>query len=242
MRRAVWSYADRHLALLRRLADARGGTAVFVTGDHGMRPIWRTVRVHVALAQAGLVVLDTSVTRRGARMDTVVRVNAARSQVVTPAGYWLTANTTRRGGPVPVDSAEAVLARAEAVLLAVRDAEGQPVITAMRRPVADDTLGLGGPAGGDRYWDLREGWRATGDARGPITGPDRDVSGAHGFTSTDEDMQTAFCAWGPGIPAGRHARGRVVDVVPTASEWLRTAPPRDAVGTSRLREFLSPRR
>lgn len=241
MRSAVWQYADRHLALLRRLAAQRPGTTVFVTGDHGMRPIHRVLRVHVALAAAGLVAFDTVVARRGARADTTVRVNAARSQVVSPAGYWLTANTTRRGGPVPVDSAEAVLARAAEALLAVRDAEGQPVVTAIRRPVADDSLGLGGPAGGDRYWDLRTGWRATGDTRGPVTGADRDVNGAHGFTSTDEDMQTAFCAWGPGIPAGRHARGRIIDVVPTAAEWLRVAPPSDATGTSWLPRFVGRR-
>ncbi|MCU0622228.1 MAG: alkaline phosphatase family protein [Gemmatimonadaceae bacterium] len=238
VRAAVWALADRHLAQLRFLARTQPGTAILVSGDHGMRAVWKRLRVNVALANAGLVVFDTTLTRRGTRIDTIVRVNTARSQVVSPAGYWINANTTVRGGPVPVDSAEAVLARAAEVLRALRDVDDAPVVTGIRRPTSDDTLGLGGPAGGDLYWDLREGWGASADTRGVALGVDRDPSGAHGFTSIDRDMQTAFCAWGTGIPAGRHGPGRIIDVVPTAAEWLKAAPPRDARGTSQLRTFL----
>lgn len=238
VRAAVWALADRHLARLRSLARTQPGTAIFVSGDHGMRAVWKRLRVNVALANAGLAAFDTTVTRRGARADTIVRINLARSRVVSPAGYWITANTTARGGPVAVDSAESVLAAAAQALLALRDVDDAPVVTGIRRPVSDDSLGLGGPAGGDLYWDLRDGWGASADARGTALGTDRDPSGAHGFTSTDRDMQTAFCAWSPGIPAGRHPAGRVIDVVPTAAAWLGLEPPKDARGASQLQRFI----
>lgn len=238
VRAAVWALADRHLAHLHRLVRTQPGTAIFVTGDHGMRATWKRLRVNVVLADAGLLVLDTVINRNGARTDTLVRINPKYSQVVSPTGYWLTANTTGRGGLVPADRAEALLEAAADALRQVRDIDGAPVVTGVRRPVSEDSLGLGGPAGGDLYWDVRDGWGVSADVRGPAFGADRDPSGAHGFTSTDFDMQTVFCAWGPGIPAGRHADGRIIDVMPTVAEWLRAAPPADARGTSQLRRFL----
>ena len=240
VRAAVWALADRHLAHLRFLARTQPGTAIIVTGDHGMRATWKRLRVNVALANAGLAVFDTTITTRGARADTVIRVNTARSRAVSPAGYWIIANTTARGGPVPLDSAEAVLAAAANALGALRDVDDARVVTGIRRPVSDDTLGLGGPAGGDLYWDLRDGWSASADPRGPALGIERDPSGSHGYTSTDRDMQTVFCAWGRGIPAGRHGPGRVIDVIPTAADWLGVEPPADARGTSLLPRFVGP--
>lgn len=240
VRAAVWALADRHLAHLRRLVRTQPGTAIFVTGDHGMRATWKRLRVNVALAEAGLLGIDTVVSARGPRADTLVRVNPKRSRVVSPTGYWITANTTARGGPVPLDSTEAVLGAAADALRRIRDLDGAPVVTGVRRPVSEDSLGLGGPAGGDLYWDVRDGWSVSADVRGPAIGTDRDPSGAHGFTSTDLDMQTAFCAWGPGIPTGRHGAGRIIDVMPTVAEWLRASPPADARGTSQLRRFLGP--
>ena len=235
LRAAVWGYADRHLALLRSLAAERAGTAVFVTGDHGMRANWKTVRVNVALADAGLATLDA----RG-------RVIPAQSQVFTPAGYWLTVNTRARGGPVTDDSASLVLGRAEHVLGALRDSAGQPIFTAFRRPLPGDSLGIGGPAGGDSYWDLQPGWIATPSWSGPTESHDatsnrRPVTGNHGFTSTDADMRSAFCAWGTGLAARRLPTARVIDVIPTAAAWLGVLPPRDAVGASWLPVMRAPR-
>ncbi|MDX2184310.1 MAG: alkaline phosphatase family protein, partial [Gemmatimonadaceae bacterium] len=227
LRAAVWGLADRHLAALRRLAAARGNTAVIVSGDHGMRATWKVLRINAALAAAGLVVLDST-----------GRVDPRRSLAASPAGYWINVNTTSRGGPVPADSVAEVVDRAAAALLALHDANGAPVLRGVHRPTPNDSLGIGGPAGGDLYWDLAEGWRAVADARGRVLDDDRFVGGHHGFTSTDADMRTALCLWAPGVAPRRIATGRVIDVVPTALEWLGAAPPKDATGTSRLSALL----
>jgi hypothetical protein len=227
LRAAVWRLADRHLATLRALANARGNTAVVVSGDHGMRATWKVVRINAALAAAGLLVVDSA-----------GRIDTRRSLAVSPAGYWINVNTTARGGPVPPDSVSAVIDRTAAALLALRDVSGASVVRGMHRPAADDSLGIGGPAGGELYWDLAEGWRATGEPRGKVLDDDRVFGGHHGFTSTDVDMRTALCLWAPGVSPRRIATGRVIDVMPTALDWLGAAPPKDATGKSLLSALL----
>lgn len=224
LRAAVWGIADRHLAALRRLASARGD-AVFVTGDHGMRASWRVVRPNAALVAAGLA------------QATDGRLDARVSQAVAPTGYWVTVNTARRGGPVPDDSATVVADRVEAVLRAIRDSAGAPVVLAVHRPAPADTLGIGGAAGGDLYPVLAPGWRATENPRGGVLTDEREPRGVHGFPSLEPDMQATFCAWGAALPAGRHAAGRLIDVIPTVADWLGARPPRDATGRSWLPVF-----
>lgn len=226
LRGAIWALADRHLAALRALARTTPNTTILVTGDHGMRASWHVARVNVALAGAGLLVPDAA-----------GRLEGARSRVLSPNGYWLTVNTTERGGPVPEHEAAAVLDSAAAVLSALRDASGAPVLPRLRRPEPDDSLGMGGPAGGDLYWDVARGWRVSADLKGPALSDDPEPSAGHGFTSTDEDMQTALCAWGRGLAPRRVGRARVIDVMPTAFDLLGANPPRDATGRS-IRQAL----
>jgi hypothetical protein len=221
VRSAVWSLIDRHVGALQALVDATPGAALFVSGDHGMRAVWRTTRPNVVLAEAGLLALDA----RG-------EVDLGRTLAVSPAGYWITVNTTDfRGGAVPLSRRAIIADSVIRVLSAVRDPEGRPVYTAFWRGWEHDSLGLGGPAGGDVYFALAPGWHTRTDRRGAAQSDDRTPSGAHGFPSTDADMHTGFCAFGDGIAAGRLGQRALVDVAPTVATWIGMRAPQDAVGT-----------
>ncbi|HEY0972096.1 MAG TPA: alkaline phosphatase family protein [Gemmatimonadales bacterium] len=224
-RARAWGMADLRLAHLRRLAT-ESGAALFVGGDHGMRPTWRTFRPNVALAEAGLLARDSA-----------GRIDLSRTRALSPNGYWVTVNRAAwKGGIVPPAEERAVIEAAARALEAARDSAGRPVVTRIFRPTGHDTLGMGGPVGGDLYYELAEGTYMSHDARSPVVVPGR-PGGAHGFPSVAADMQTVFCAAGPGFPTRRLGPGRTIDLAPTVSEWLGIRPPAHAVGRSRLDEL-----
>ena len=224
MRDRGWAIADRRLDGLLELARESG--ALFVlSGDHGMRATWRWFNVNTVLEQAGLLVVDDA--RRWADLG--------RTRAMSPNGYWVSANrVTRKDGIVADGSVDSVLAAAERALLSARDPEGRPIVTRVWRPMADDTLGIGGPGGGDLYFDLAPGYYYSSRYATEIVAEMPRPSGSHGFPSVDPDMQTVLCALGPGIRGRRLAAARVIDAAPTVSEWLGIPPPADARGRSLL--------
>lgn len=223
MRERAWRLADRRLSALERFVEGDSGAALFVTGDHGMRPTWRAFRPNVALARAGLLALDDS-----------GRVDIARTRAYSPDGLYIMVNTTDwRGGIVSPDSVEAVVAAAEAAILAVRGEEGAPVVTRTWRVLGSDSLGRGGPVGGQLYYETAPGYVWRRDLTGVAAGPAR-IGADHGYPSISPDMYTVLCASGPAISPGRIGPARTIDAAPTVSAWLGIAAPRDSRGRSLL--------
>jgi hypothetical protein len=222
MRSRGWAMVDRRLAHLRELAREQNALLV-VAGDHGMRATWRLLHVNAVLRRAGLAVADA----RG-------RIDLSRSRALAPNGPYVTVNRVeRKGGIVPASEADQVADSVVRALLAVRDADGRPVVTGAWRPVPDDTLGIGGPTGGDVYFSLAPGYyysTAVGDS---LTGA-RAPGGSHGFPSIEPDMWTVLCAIGPGVGGRRIPTARVIDAAPTVAEWLGIPGPTDARGNSLL--------
>jgi hypothetical protein len=225
-RARAWEMVDLRLAQLQGFADASPGTLLLVVGDHGFRTTWREFRPNALLREAGLL-----------RVGEDGEIELEGTAALSPNGYWINVNRTERpGGAVRPEDADAVLDRVETALRDLRDEDRRPVVTRIYRAADHPELGLGGPAGGDLYFETAEGVRWSISVRGaPImaAGP----GAGHGFPSTSEDMWTAFCAAGPDITAGRFERARLTDAAPTISEWLGIEPPRDATGESRLDEL-----
>jgi predicted AlkP superfamily phosphohydrolase/phosphomutase len=229
LRRRAWALADLRLAHLRGLQRAGGlsTTALFVSGDHGMRALWRIFRPNVALARAGLLVADTA-----------GRIDLARTRALSPNGYWVTVNRTAwRGGIVPPAEEASVLREAEQALIAVHGADGAPVVTRIFRASEHDSLGLGGPVGGDLYYEVAPGYSWTASARGGVVDGSADADANHGFPSISPDMHTVFCSEAIAFPARRLGPARTIDVAPTVAEWLGIAAPPTSKGRSLLREF-----
>ncbi len=221
MRSRGWGLVDRRLAALRELA--RGSNALLVlSGDHGMRAIWRLFYPNSVLRNAGLLALDAN-----------RRIDLSRTRAVANP-YFITVNRVRRkGGIVPPGEIERVVDSVIAALKQAKGPDGAPIVTGIRRPVPNDTLGIGGPAGGDVYFGLAPGYYYSGAITDSISSG-RTPAGNHGFPSTDTDMRTVLCAIGPGI-GGRHLpTARVIDAAPTVSAWLGITPPADARGQSLL--------
>ena len=229
LRAMAWSLVDRQLAQLEQLVAGDRDVALFVTGDHGMRAVWRVFRPNVALGQAELFVTDLE-----------GRVQLDRTKALSTNGYFVTINRAAwKGGIVPPRDERAVLDAAERALVAARDDKGQPIVTRTFRADAVDTLGIGGAVGGDLYYELAPGFRSAPDSRGPLFALDGRPSATHGFLSTAPDMWTIFCAYGAAFPARRTPETRAIDVAPTVAEWLGTPAPPEARGRSVLRMLES---
>lgn len=222
-----WTLVDQRLGHLRELVRRSPGAALFVSGDHGMRATWRSFRPNVALARAGLLATDAA-----------GRIDLARTQALTSNGYWISVNrTARKDGIVPPEGEAAVLDAAERALLASRGDDGAPIVTRTWRAAEHDSLGIGGPAGGDLYYELAPGYSWTAAVGGPLTQPAR-PGGTHGFPSTSPDMRTAFCAEGAAFAPRRIAPARTIDAAPTVAAWLGIGAPPHATGRSLLDDLI----
>ena len=230
MRGRAWALVDRRLAALRALVTRQAGSVIVVSGDHGMRPTWRAFRPNAALREAGLLATDDS-----------GRVDPSRTLAFSPDGLYITVNTTDwLGGIVSPDSAASVVAAAERAITAVRGDDGSPVVTRTWRVFGRDSLGRGGPVGGQLYYETAPGYDWRREASGAAAGAGR-VGADHGFPSIAPDMFTVLCAAGDAIPARRIGPARTIDAAPTVAEWLGMAPPRDARGESLLSRMLQVR-
>ena len=200
--------------------------ALFVSGDHGMRATWRLFRPNAALAAAGLLTVGAN-----------GRIDLSRTKALSPNGYWVMVNRAAwKGGIVPPAEEQAVLAAAETALRGARGGDGMPIVTRLWRPADGDTLGMGGPVGGDLYYEVADGYRWTTDPRGAVS--DTSSAGAgHGYPSVAPDMQTVFCAAGAAFRPHRIGQARTIDVSPTVAEWVGIRPPAQTVGRSRLPEL-----
>lgn len=226
VRTRAWALADQRLGTLQGLVAGDPEAILVVSGDHGMRVTWRGFRPNAALRQAGLLSLDAD-----------GRIDLARTRALSPNGYFVVVNRTAwRGGIVPPAEVAAVIAEAERALGAATGTDGEPIVTRLWRadtPGAD-TLGIGGPTGGDLYYETGAGYAWNADPAGAVTADARRAVGSHGFPSVAADMQTVLCVWGAGVNAQRLGPARTIDAAPTVAEWLGIRPPLGAVGRSLL--------
>lgn len=205
----AWRLADLRLGRLMALTDETPDARLLATGDHGMRPTWRVFRPNAALKDAGLLAVDSS-----------GEVDAAHTQAIAPDGQFVMLNRVSwRDGLVTPDEEHRVLDRIGAALLAVRGPDGQPVVTRIWRVTAHDSLGRGGPSGGDIYYEVAPGYALSGSAAGPAAGPNR-IGADHGYPSVSPDMRTVLCGWGPGVAPGRTGPARTSDAHDMVLRWL----------------------
>jgi len=221
MRSRGWALVDRRLAGLRELA--RGSNALLVvSGDHGMRAIWWLFYPNTVLRNAGLLAVDGN-----------GRIDLSRTRAVANP-YFITVNRTgRKAGTVPPGQVDRVVDSVIAALRGARGPDGTPIVTEIRRPEPNDTLGIGGPAGGDVYFGLAPGYYYSAAITDSVS-TGRTPAGNHGFPSIDPDMRTVLCAIGPGVGGQRLPTARVIDAAPTVSAWLGMTPPLNARGRSLL--------
>ena len=222
MLKRAYVLIDLRLEQMRRLASSEPNTRLFVTGEHGMRPTWLGFKPNVALRDAGIL-----------RVDSAGNVDLAHTQAAATRGGWISVNRVgRKGGIVPSDSVDAVLARVERVLRAARDSAGTPIVTAIFRAgsPAGDSLGIGGPGGGDLYFGLAPGYYWGPVATGAMVTPLAFPMGEHGFPSVDHDMQPLGCMLEAGGAGKRIGVIRSIDFAPSVADWLRIKPPAEARG------------
>ena len=232
-RTRAWQLADQFLATLQRLVADDANAMLVVSGDHGMRSYWRGFRPNAVLRDAGLLVLDSA-----------GRVDLSRTKAYSPTGYFVMVNRTAwKGGIVgPLEAAQVI----DAVERALRDArapDGTPIVTRLWRgdsPGAD-TLGIGGPTGGDVYYDVARGYYWNAGVSGEVTAPLREVLAGHGYPSTSPEMHTVLCAWGREIAPRRIGPRRSADAPLIVSDWLGTPRPPDATGASPFAQLIAPR-
>ena len=222
MRSRGWALVDRRLAALRALAR-ESNALLLVGGDHGMRATWRFFHVNTVLRQAGLLAADGS-----------GRPDLSRTRAISSNGYYVNVNRVeRKGGIVPPDRADRVADSVIQVLRAARGPDGAPVVTGIWRPEPEDTMGVGGPSGGDVYFGLAPGYYYSSALKDSVS-TTRAPAGSHGFPSIERDMHTVLCAIGPGVGGRRLSTARIIDGAPTVSAWLGIPAPADARGVSLL--------
>jgi len=224
MLKRTYALIDLRLEQMRRLASSEPNTRLFVTGEHGMRPTWLGFKPNVALREAGIL-----------HADSAGNIDLARTQAAATRGGWISVNRVgRKGGIVPRDSVDAVLARVEQVLRAVRDSAGTPIITEIFRAgsPAGDSLGIGGPTGGDLYFGLAPGYYWGPVVTGAMVVPLAFPMGEHGFPSLDHDMRPLGCMVEAGVAGKRIGMIRSIDLAPSVADWLGIRAPADARGNS----------
>jgi hypothetical protein len=202
-----WAYVaiDRGAAEFARLASDKKDYQLWVS-DHGMAPVSKLVSIPAVLQQAQL---DS----RAVYLYHSVIVNTVdwKQGVVPEAG------------------------RGRVVEEARRALSGAPGVVSFFTPEADGgRFGIGGPAGGDLYFDFAPGYGASARGSEAVVS-DVQPRGMHGFLPTRRDMQAICIATGPRIPAGAlWPEFRIIDIAPMIAELLGFPAPSTFRGRSPL--------
>ncbi len=214
-------------AWLGNTIDAAGAnTAVSLVSDHGMTGVGKNFYPNAVLERAGLL------TQTADR-----KIDLAKTRICAPpwGDYFLSVNSMDwKGGIVTRAEREEVLRKATEALLSAIDPEtGKHILTRVFRPEEIVGMGMGGPAGGDLYLDLADGYvpsaAVTSDLVRKIASPIG--SGVHGFYPHRTKMQAIWYAMGPGLNAGKRVGGiQQIDIAPTLSRLLGIPIPRNATG------------
>jgi len=218
--------------LLGKVMDhaSRDGGHVMVVSDHGMAGTDRVLNVNLALAEAGLLAIHP---------DRSIDLPRTKALYLPLGDASVAVNTLdRKGGIVPLEEKQAVLARVREALERIRDPESsQRVVTAFFEPSTHGLLQPGGSGTGDLFLDLARGYyfsdRTDRDEVVSRTTP----AGEHIFMPTRRDMHAICAAWGPRVrPGTQWSRVRAIDVAPTVLDVLGLPIPSELPGRSLLPE------
>ena len=221
---AVFHELDRWLGAV---VEAAGPDAVVaVVSDHGMAGVNRFLDVNRILERAGLL----------ARLPGG-GIDLTDTGVLAPAfgDFFLAVNDTSwLGGIVVPAERDRVLDAAVAALLAARDPDtGHALIERVFRPEQFPGRGIGGPRGGDLYFDPAPGYYPAQLPVDRVVAPLPETWGAgmHGFDPERRTMHAIFVVAGPGVAAGTALPAmRQIDVAPTLARLAGIPAPPQAVG------------
>jgi predicted AlkP superfamily phosphohydrolase/phosphomutase len=226
----AYQLQDDLLGVVMRYAE-RDGAHVLLVSDHGMAGTNKSLNINVALERAGLLSLTP---------DRQIDLSRTTALMLPLSDASVAVNTTdRKGGIVPLERKQSVLAEVKRVLEAVVDPEsGKRVVTVFFESSRTGLVQPGGETTGDLFMDLTPGYTfsaATGeDVLVSATRPE----GSHTFAPTRRDMLAIFGAWGPRVPPGvSWPRVRGIDVVPSILDLLGVEVPPELPG----RSLISPR-
>lgn len=208
-----WGYiaVNRGAAEFAKLA--RKSDHLLWVSDHGMAPVTRYVSVHEVLRRAGLG-------DKASYLYNSILVNTAD---------W-------KAGTVQPGERARVVEQARQALAAVHE-NGKPVFTAFFTPERDGAkYGIGGPAGGDLYFDLAPGYAASGRPNPALFDANTKPRGVHGFLPTRPEMLAVCILRGPRVkPSTQWPQLRSIQVAPLIADLLGIAPPPNAKSPSPLR-------
>lgn len=207
-----WGYiaVNRGAAEFAKLA--RKSDHMLWVSDHGMAPVTRYVSVHEVLRRAGLG-------DKASYLYNSILVNT----------------TDWKGGTVPPGERDKVVEQARRAMAAVQE-NGKPVFTAFFTPEHDRAkYGIGGPAGGDLYFDLAPGYAASGRPNPALFDANTKPRGVHGFLPTRPEMLAVCILRGPRVkPSTQWPQLRSIQVAPLIAALLGIAPPPNAKAPSPL--------
>ncbi|MCC7010231.1 MAG: alkaline phosphatase family protein [Acidobacteria bacterium] len=201
---AAMAHLDDQVARIVKAVDESGlseRTTFIIASDHGFKRVKRQVRPNAALAQAGLI---------GAADGKITRADA----YVVPEGGTAFGFVTRP------DPAGDVLRKVRAALAGI---EG---IERVVEPADYPRYGLPSPAASDQIGELvlvaKDGYAFTGAVELPVVVDATEGSlGAHGYVTSDPDIQAIFIAAGRGIASGtRLETVNTIDIAPTIARLL----------------------
>jgi predicted AlkP superfamily phosphohydrolase/phosphomutase len=204
---------DRSIGSMWRLLDPERD-ALVVVSDHGQLPIFETVRINLALADAGLVrtVDDGGSPRIAADTPMIAVSHGATSHL------YLNLEGREPGGVVTMAEAPELLHRAARVL-ADLEAEGRPAVEKIFTRGEAAAIGLDHPSSGDLIVALAPGFAADDRLDGTALGPSR-YYGQHGFLASHDGLCGVLFARGAGIKKKRFGEVPVTTVAPMIARWL----------------------
>ena len=199
---------------------------VALLSDHGMTGANKTVYVNKVLQDAGLLTFDAS-----------RRLDLSKSSLFVPSwsDFFAVINREgRKGGIVNSFDEQALLDRAKQALLNARDPQtNQPIFTAVFLTRDAAGMGLGGPAGGDLYYELAPGYYPSNRQSDNLIGPygNEIGGGVHGYMPYRKSMSAVFYASGPGLKKGASVPSmRQIDIFPTLCTAVGFPVMKDATG------------
>jgi len=205
---------DRSLAHLWTLLDPERDVLVAVS-DHGHLPIHDEVRINLALAEAGLVLVEAGEGGRAWVAPSSPMVSVSRGAA---AHIYLNLKDRDMGGVVASAEAGELLLRA-AKVLADLDVDGRPMV---EKVVSRDELaeiGLDHPASGDLVVFLAPGFAASNRLSGDVIAPTR-YYGQHGFLAHHDGICGMLFARGAGLKKSRQDELPATAVAPLIAELL----------------------
>lgn len=223
--RQVFKLQDEWLGFIMDTVGDSGIVALM--SDHGMAGSRKTIYVNKVLEDAGLCVRDS----RGA-----IDWTKSKAAVPTWSDFFVTVNTSdRKGGIIPASERDAVCDQVRTALLSAKDPTGKPLFTGAFRPEDGLSLGIGGPTGGDVYFEVPAGYYPSNRASQTVVSDVNSVigSGVHGFYPYRRSMGAIFYAAGGGLPRGVELPIiRQIDIMPTLCKAVGLPKPKHATGVA----------